>query len=121
MSKLVFLIFIVTFGLGLSSYQIRGMYSNPVINYSLPDPSIIQAPDGCFYLYATEDIPNMPILKSRNLVDWESVGTVLQNRTGLISNPMVVCGLPISMRLAINMFCTIPCLFGVESGHVVSV
>ncbi len=28
-------------------------YQNPVINYSLPDPSIIKGEDGYYYLYAT--------------------------------------------------------------------
>ena len=31
-------------------------YKNPVVNYSLPDPTVIEAEDGYFYLYATEDI-----------------------------------------------------------------
>lgn len=51
------------------------VYSNPVVNYSLPDPTIIRDPEGTFYLYATEDIRNMPVHKSTNLVDWEYVGT----------------------------------------------
>ena len=28
-------------------------YSNPVTKYSLPDPTVIKADDGYFYLYAT--------------------------------------------------------------------
>ena len=50
-------------------------YSNPVVKYSLPDPTVIKSGDGYFYLYATEDIRNTPIHKSKNLVDWEFVGT----------------------------------------------
>ncbi len=50
-------------------------YENPVINYSLPDPTIIKAKDGYFYLYATEDIRNLPIHKSKDLVTWTKVGT----------------------------------------------
>ena len=46
-------------------------YRNPVIDYSLPDPTIIEGGDGYYYLYATEDIRNTPIHRSRNLVDWE--------------------------------------------------
>lgn len=56
-------------------------YSNPVINYSLPDPTIIKANDGYFYLYATEDIRNTPIHRSKDLVNWESVGTAFTNET----------------------------------------
>lgn len=56
-------------------------YQNPVIPTSLPDPTIIKAKDGYFYLYATEDIRNTPIYKSKNLVDWEFVGTAFTNET----------------------------------------
>ncbi len=56
-------------------------YTNPVVNYSLPDPTVIKAQDGWFYLYATEDIRNTPIHKSANLVDWEFVGTAFTEQT----------------------------------------
>ena len=44
----------------------QNVYKNPVVNYSLPDPSIIRAADGNFYLYATEDIRNLPIRRSQS-------------------------------------------------------
>jgi arabinan endo-1,5-alpha-L-arabinosidase len=50
-------------------------YQNPVTTQSLPDPTVIRAGDGWFYLYATEDTRNVPILRSRNLMIWEQVGT----------------------------------------------
>ena len=56
-------------------------YKNPVVNYSLPDPSGIRAEDGYFYLYATEDIRNLPIHRSKDLVDWEFVGTAFTDET----------------------------------------
>lgn len=56
-------------------------YHNPVINYSLPDPSVVKADDGFYYLYATEDIRNLPIHRSKNLLDWEYVGTAFTERT----------------------------------------
>jgi len=56
-------------------------YNNPVIDYSLPDPTIIKADDGYFYLYATEDIRNLPIHRSANLIDWEFVGTAFTDST----------------------------------------
>ena len=56
-------------------------YNNPVIDYSLPDPTIIKADDGYFYLYATEDIRNLPIHRSANLVEWEFVGTAFTDST----------------------------------------
>jgi arabinan endo-1,5-alpha-L-arabinosidase len=56
-------------------------YQNPVIGQSLPDPTIIKASDGWFYLYATEDTPNVPIWRSQNLVDWRYVSTCFTNST----------------------------------------
>ena len=38
----------------------KNTYTNPVVNYSLPDPTVIIAQDGYFYLYATEDIRPKP-------------------------------------------------------------
>lgn len=56
-------------------------YKNPVVNYSLPDPTVIKGGDGYFYLYATEDIRHLPIHRSKNLVTWESVGTAFTKDT----------------------------------------
>ena len=56
-------------------------YKNPVVDYSLPDPTVINGDDGYFYLYATEDIRNMPIHRSKDLINWESVGTVFTKET----------------------------------------
>lgn len=56
-------------------------YTNPVINTSLPDPTVIRADDGYFYLYATEDIRNLPIYRSRDLTDWQFVGTAFTDET----------------------------------------
>ncbi len=60
---------------------LRTKYSNPVSVLSLPDPTVIRAADGYFYLYATEDTYNMPIMRSRNLVDWRFVRTVFSAAT----------------------------------------
>ncbi|NMA72889.1 MAG: family 43 glycosylhydrolase [Bacteroidales bacterium] len=64
-----------------SEEQSKDVYHNPIINYSLPDPSIIEGDDGYFYLYATEDIRNLPIHRSKNLVDWEYIGTAFTEHT----------------------------------------
>ena len=56
-------------------------YTNPVLDKSLPDPTIIKADDGFFYLFATEDTYNVPIMRSSDLVDWEFVGTAFTNET----------------------------------------
>lgn len=56
-------------------------YNNPVVAYSLPDPTVIKAADGKFYLYATEDIRNTPIHRSTDLVKWEFLGTAFTDQT----------------------------------------
>lgn len=56
-------------------------YTNPVVDYSLPDPSVIKGDDGYYYLYATEDIRNLPIHHSKDLVNWELVGTAFTDET----------------------------------------
>ena len=59
----------------------KDRYQNPVIHRSLPDPTVIKANDGYFYLYATEDIRNIPIYRSPNLIDWEFMGTAFTDQT----------------------------------------
>lgn len=56
-------------------------YHNPVIPSGAPDPTVIEANDGYFYLYATEDLRNVPIYRSKNLVDWKFVGTAFTDGT----------------------------------------
>ena len=53
----------------------------PVIDMSAPDPTVIRAEDGTFYLYATEDMRNVPIFHSTNLVDWKLVGTAFTDNS----------------------------------------
>ena len=36
-------------------------YRNPVIDRSAPDPTVLRADDGTFYMYSTEDVRNLPI------------------------------------------------------------
>lgn len=56
-------------------------YSNPVINESAPDPTVVRGDDGRFYLYATENIRNVPVYSSDNLVDWKFEGTAFTDET----------------------------------------
>lgn len=57
------------------------IYQNPIIEKSLPDPTVIKAKDGFFYLYATEETHNIPIWKSINLIDWDYIGTAFSDET----------------------------------------
>lgn len=56
-------------------------YSNPVIPGDYPDPSVIRVGHD-YYATATtsEWAPLFPILHSRDLVNWESLGAVFQRR-----------------------------------------
>jgi len=56
-------------------------YENPVIKWSLPDPTVVRAADGYFYLYATEDTHNVPIYRSKDLVNWRYAGTAFTDAT----------------------------------------
>ena len=57
---------------------------NPIVGKQLPDPTIIHAADGNFYLYVTQqDNIYIPIYKSTNMTQWTYAGAAfLQNRTG---------------------------------------
>lgn len=76
---------IVTIALSLAclscTVKAGDTYQNPVIHYSLPDPTVIKASDGFFYLYATEDTHNVPIYRSKNLVNWVFAGTAFNDHT----------------------------------------
>ena len=81
MKKLVLIEALLAISLSLMAGGPAKTYKNPVVNYSLPDPSVIKGDDGYFYLYATEDIRNLPIHRSKDLVSWESVGTAFTSDT----------------------------------------
>ncbi len=56
-------------------------YSNPVLDHDFADPSIEKGKDGYFYAYSTQTTMEgkrrfMPIIRSKNLIDWEFVGQV---------------------------------------------
>ena len=62
-------------------------YRNPIIATSLPDPSIVKSPDGVFYLFATENIRNLPIYRSTDLLKWQYVGTAFTDASRPKWNP----------------------------------
>lgn len=49
-------------------------YHNPVLPKSAPDPCVLKANDGFFYVYPTCNGMRMPIYKSKNLVNWQNTG-----------------------------------------------
>ncbi|MCM1178173.1 MAG: family 43 glycosylhydrolase [Clostridium sp.] len=63
-------------------------YSNAIFTgFSLPDPDVIRADDGYFYLYATEhnrndaNMKNSPIMRSSDLVNWTRAGAMFTDST----------------------------------------
>src|SRR5690554_5477400 len=85
----IFFLLIINYGVAFNTNSATSgnnndsdtVYSNPIIQRSLPDPTIIKADDGNFYLYATEDIRNTPIYKSADLVNWDFTGIAFTNES----------------------------------------
>src|SRR6187549_729776 len=59
----------------------EGMYKNPVINADYSDPDVIRVGDD-FYLTSSsfEDIPGLPILHSKDLVNWSILTYALKRQ-----------------------------------------
>lgn len=66
---------------GADNKGVKPTFQNPIVRKSVPDPSIIKAPDGYYYMYGTEDTRNLPIYRSQNLVDWTFIGTAFSDAT----------------------------------------
>ena len=59
-----------------------GTYTNPVINADYSDPDVCVGPSGeDYYMTASsfQCTPGLPILHSKDLVNWEIVGYALKN------------------------------------------
>ena len=81
MKKSVFVSLLLSAFLAVPAFVSADTYKNPVVPHSLPDPTVIRAQDGMYYLYATEDIHNTPIYCSWDLVHWDFVGTAFTDAT----------------------------------------
>lgn len=59
----------------------NGMYKNPILNADYSDPDAIRVGDN-FYLISSsfEDIPGLPILQSKDLVNWKLIGHALKKQ-----------------------------------------
>ncbi len=60
----------------------NGMYKNPILHADYSDPDAIRVGDD-FYMTASsfEDVPGLPILHSKDLVNWELIGHALSRLT----------------------------------------
>ena len=60
----------------------KSYYFNPVIRRDAPDPTVLRAQDGMFYLYSTNSSAgSIPIYRSADLVNWDLVGAVFNSET----------------------------------------
>ena len=60
----------------------RASYSNPVLDADLPDPAVLKAPDGFYYVYGTQgggegQMRNVQVARSPDLLRWELLGDAL--------------------------------------------
>jgi arabinan endo-1,5-alpha-L-arabinosidase len=60
-------------------------YENPVIDSDFPDPAVLRAADGYYYVYATQGMDggrmlNIQVARSRDLVRWERLGDALPDK-----------------------------------------
>lgn len=62
-------------------------YENPVYEPVFPDPTVVRAPDGIYYAYGShqnrdvdENERLVPVLRSRDLVEWEYVGEAFDEK-----------------------------------------
>jgi arabinan endo-1,5-alpha-L-arabinosidase len=60
-------------------------YSNPVLDTDFPDPAVLKAPDGFYYVYATQGggegaMRNVQVARSRDLVTWQLIGDALPQK-----------------------------------------
>lgn len=68
----------------VSSDRVAGLpvIANPVLDANFPDPAVIKAPDGYYYVYATQGevdgkMQNIQVARSRDLGTWERIGDAL--------------------------------------------
>lgn len=57
-------------------------YANPVLDTDFPDPAVLKASDGFYYVYATQGggdelIHNIQVARSSDLVEWKQLGDAL--------------------------------------------
>jgi arabinan endo-1,5-alpha-L-arabinosidase len=83
--RALFLLF--AFSVNLGHLKAQATYQNPVFNHNFPDPNLVKAKDGYFYAYSTNSkiepsgkAFTIPILRSKDLVNWEVVGDALDKK-----------------------------------------
>ena len=67
-----------------------GEYRNPVYGIDAPDPAILRAEDGAYYVHTTQayhdgTLVNIPVLRSKDLVSWTYLGDAFADRPDWIA------------------------------------
>lgn len=83
LKKITVPLVLLILSLGVSAQQ-QETFNNPVINADVPDPSMIRVGD-YYYLVSTTMhlMPGCPVMRSRDLVHWETISYVFQKLTDL--------------------------------------
>lgn len=58
----------------------NGSYVNPIMDRTMPDPTVVDDGQGNFYMYATNMAKKVPIYTSRDLVNWIYYGDSFTER-----------------------------------------
>ena len=63
----------------LAQAPVAATFANPVLDADFPDPTVIRAPDGSYYAYATQTERdgkwvNIQVARSADLVHWDYLG-----------------------------------------------
>jgi len=66
----------------LARPAVHATYANPVLDADFPDPTVIRAPDGFYYGYATQSeragrMVNIQVARSADLTHWQYLGDAL--------------------------------------------
>ena len=75
----------------LARSSTEATYINPVLDADFPDPTVIKAPDGYYYAYATQTKRNgrwinIQLARSADLIHWQHLGEALPTKPGWASN-----------------------------------
>jgi arabinan endo-1,5-alpha-L-arabinosidase len=66
--------------------RVAATFANPVLDTDFPDPAIVRAPDGVYYVYATQSagegsvMRNIQVARSADLVRWTLIGDALPEK-----------------------------------------
>src|SRR5687768_17670684 len=87
MKKLLIIISLITCSVAFGQSRVRvsdngnGTYKNPVVHADYSDPDAIRVGDDYYMISSSfNHIPGLPILHSRDLVNWQLIGHALQKQ-----------------------------------------